>query len=173
MKSLSRVRLLVTPWTGAYQAPPSMGFSRQEYWSGVPSPSPFMESNICIISYKQWMVTPQTWHISTVYNSTVDTHQTQLAKCPNCISCSKAKFIQVHSSRLTWYWSLSIHPASSFHSTKEKLSWQPVVSRGEKDGSPKQMFHAAARNLPQIPISGPASQEEPALHSHPGVLSWP
>jgi len=39
-KSLSRVRLLVTPWTTAYQAPPSMGFSRQEYWSGVPLPSP-------------------------------------------------------------------------------------------------------------------------------------
>ena len=35
-KSFSRVRLLVTPWTAAYQAPPSMGFSRQEYWSGVP-----------------------------------------------------------------------------------------------------------------------------------------
>ena len=35
-KSLSRVRLLATPWTAAYQAPPSMGFSRQEYWSGVP-----------------------------------------------------------------------------------------------------------------------------------------
>ena len=40
VKSLSRVRLFVTPWTAAYQAPPSMGFSRQEYWSGVPSPSP-------------------------------------------------------------------------------------------------------------------------------------
>ena len=40
MKSLSRVRLFATPWTAAYQAPPSMGFSRQEYWSGVPSPSP-------------------------------------------------------------------------------------------------------------------------------------
>ena len=39
MKSLSRIRLLATPWTAAYQAPPSMGFSRQEYWSGVPSPS--------------------------------------------------------------------------------------------------------------------------------------
>ena len=37
---LSPVRLLSTPWTAAYQAPPSMGFSRQEYWSGVPSPSP-------------------------------------------------------------------------------------------------------------------------------------
>ena len=40
VKSLSRVRLLETPWTAAYQAPPSMGFSRQEYWSGVPLPSP-------------------------------------------------------------------------------------------------------------------------------------
>ena len=40
MKSLSRVRLLATPWTAAYQALSSMGFSRQEYWSGVPFPSP-------------------------------------------------------------------------------------------------------------------------------------
>ena len=39
VKSLSRVRLLATPWTAAYQAPPSTGFSRQEYWSGVPLPS--------------------------------------------------------------------------------------------------------------------------------------
>ena len=38
-KSLSRVRLFATPWTTAYQAPLSMGFSRQEYWSGVPLPS--------------------------------------------------------------------------------------------------------------------------------------
>ena len=36
VKSFSRVRLLATPWTGAYEAPLSMGFSRQEYWSGVP-----------------------------------------------------------------------------------------------------------------------------------------
>ena len=40
MKSLSRVRLFVTPWTVAHQAPPSMGFSGQEYWSGLPFPSP-------------------------------------------------------------------------------------------------------------------------------------
>ena len=39
VKSLSRVWLLVIPWTAAYQAPPSMGFSRREYWSGVPLPS--------------------------------------------------------------------------------------------------------------------------------------
>ena len=40
VKSLSRVWLFATPWTVAYQAPPSMGFSRQEYWSGLPFPSP-------------------------------------------------------------------------------------------------------------------------------------
>ena len=42
VKSLSRVQLLATPWTAAYQAPLSMGFSRQEYWSGVPLLSPSM-----------------------------------------------------------------------------------------------------------------------------------
>ena len=39
-KSLSCVRLFATTWTAAYQTPPSMGFSRQEYWSGLPFPSP-------------------------------------------------------------------------------------------------------------------------------------
>ena len=47
MKLLSRVRLFATPWTAAYQAPPSMGFSRQEYWSGLPLPSP----NKCKVAY--------------------------------------------------------------------------------------------------------------------------
>ena len=50
VKSLSRVRLLATPWIAAYQAPPSMGFSRQEYWSGVPLPSPEMLCSTSIIS---------------------------------------------------------------------------------------------------------------------------
>ena len=40
VKSLSHIRLFVTPWTVACQAPPSMGFSRQEYWNGLPFPSP-------------------------------------------------------------------------------------------------------------------------------------
>ena len=40
VKSLSRIRLFVTLWTVAYRAPPSIGFSRQEYWSGLPFPSP-------------------------------------------------------------------------------------------------------------------------------------
>ena len=40
VKSLSHVRLFATLWTVAYQAPPTMGFSREEYWSGLPLPSP-------------------------------------------------------------------------------------------------------------------------------------
>ena len=59
VKSLSCVQLLATPWTIAYQAPLSMGFPRQEYWSGVPLPSPLMDfihyvlSNwiYCILAY--------------------------------------------------------------------------------------------------------------------------
>ena len=45
VKSLSCIQLFMTPWTAAYQAPPSMRFSRQEYWSGVPLPSPLMSVN--------------------------------------------------------------------------------------------------------------------------------
>ena len=47
VKSFSHVQLFATPWTAAYQAPPSMGFSRQEYWSGVPLPSPYWSSGKC------------------------------------------------------------------------------------------------------------------------------
>ena len=53
VKSLSRIQLSATTWTAAHQAPPSMGFSRQEYWSGVPLPSP---PSHLILSYLQLMV---------------------------------------------------------------------------------------------------------------------
>ena len=58
VKLLSRVRLLATPWTAAYQAPPSMGFSRQEYWSGVPLPS-----SICRVHHaKCWAGWSTSWN---------------------------------------------------------------------------------------------------------------
>ena len=55
VKLLSRVRLLATPWTAAHQAPPSMGFSRQEYWSGVPLPSPLKQN--CYVLLRQSCIT--------------------------------------------------------------------------------------------------------------------
>ena len=50
-----RVRLLVTPWTAAYQAPPPMGFSRQEYWSGVPLPSLTFHAKMGLIKDRNGM----------------------------------------------------------------------------------------------------------------------
>ena len=61
-KSFSHVQLLATSWTAAYQAPPSMGFSRQEYWSGLPLPSP----NICL--FNQYL-------LSNYYIPNPETHQ--------------------------------------------------------------------------------------------------
>jgi len=56
VKSLSHVRPSATPWTAAFQAPPSMGFSRQEYWSGMPLPSPDY------MAYKALNIYSQTLH---------------------------------------------------------------------------------------------------------------
>ena len=65
VKSFSRVWLLATPWSIAYQAPPSMGLFRQEYWSGVPFPSPDMcnggDQKVvlpCHITYCPWPLSP-------------------------------------------------------------------------------------------------------------------
>ena len=55
VKSLSHVRLLVTSWTTACQAPPSMGFSRQEYYSGLPSPSPLIQDIYIKITPKKYV----------------------------------------------------------------------------------------------------------------------
>ena len=53
VKLLSCVRLFMTPWSAAYQAPLSMGFSRQEYWSGVPLPSPYV-TQLFLFMYFSW-----------------------------------------------------------------------------------------------------------------------
>ena len=60
VKSLSHARLLATPWTAAYQASPSKGFSRQEYWSGVLLPSPTMDY-YSAIKKNEIMVSAATW----------------------------------------------------------------------------------------------------------------
>ena len=64
VKSLSHVRLFMTPWTAAHQAPPSLGFSRQEHWSGLPFPSPMHKSekwnrSRSVVSDSSWPHGPQ------------------------------------------------------------------------------------------------------------------
>ena len=70
VSSLSHVRLPVTPWTAAHQAPPSMGFSRQEYWSRVPLPSP----NYVFISSVQFSLS--------VVSDSLRPHESQHARPP-------------------------------------------------------------------------------------------
>ena len=59
VKSLSRFRLLATPWSAAYQAPPSTGFSRQEHWSGVPLPSS------TLLQFTGWRPLPHAGEVET------------------------------------------------------------------------------------------------------------
>ena len=80
VKLLSRVQLLATPWTTAHQAPLSMGFSRQEYWSGVPSPSP-QERSSCVqfsqyflVRWSIYIVFFSEWCFQTFFGSFVFQH---------------------------------------------------------------------------------------------------
>ena len=69
VKSLSRVRLFKTPWTAAHQAPPSTGFSRREYWSGLPLPTPDYDAIVALLLLKR--VWKKSFYIQTEYSSHV------------------------------------------------------------------------------------------------------
>ena len=73
LSHFSRVRLCATPWTAAYQALPSMGFSRQEYWSGVPLPSPLQRLH--------WFYFIHYYFINTGRNSQKYRYLLKLQKC--------------------------------------------------------------------------------------------
>ena len=107
VKSLSRVRLFATPWTAAYQAPLPMGFSRQEYWSGVPLPSPLEKARhgkslqyFCLENPMDRGAWP--WQ-ATVHR--VSKSQTQLMRCSMhaCLLVEhRAENISLHKS--DWHW---------------------------------------------------------------------
>ena len=69
VKSLSCVRLFATPWTAGYQAPPSMRFSRQEYWSGLPLPSPKKAESQRIDHFELWYCRRLLWVLWTARRS--------------------------------------------------------------------------------------------------------
>ena len=88
MKSLSCVWLLATPWTAAHQVPPPMGFSRQEYWSGVPLPSPI------------WKLT---YHLIYVNFKGRKMTDLRVSQAPSAF-CS-----HLCHSLLVWYWASHCH----------------------------------------------------------------
>ena len=66
MKSLSHVGLFATPWTVAYQVPPSMGFSRQECWSGLPLPSQKRETQVQSLGWEDLLEKEMATHSSSL-----------------------------------------------------------------------------------------------------------
>ena len=67
VKLLSHVRPSATPWTAAFQAAPAMGFSRQEYWSWMPLPSPLDKVPKCLNSFLMWIYYVDQWEKNTNY----------------------------------------------------------------------------------------------------------
>ena len=80
VKTLSHIWLLATPWTAAYQAPPSMRFSRQKYWSGVPLPSPSQHMNDLFIIKKTHGVNPN----QEIISKTVNPYFSKMLRSTNC-----------------------------------------------------------------------------------------
>ena len=90
VKSLSRARLLATPWTAAYQAPPSMGFSRQEYWTGVPLPSPLVSLQTrCLIF--NWSLYKNPWLFPSFLHAALPSRKPSLLCLFKYYPSSKAK----------------------------------------------------------------------------------
>ena len=87
VKSLSRVRPSETPWTAAFQAPPSMGFSRQEYWSGVPLPS--------LVLFTAIAQTPRSaWHTASLKQYSSEESMEGPTGCFHVCSCQQQQRLQ-------------------------------------------------------------------------------
>ena len=110
VKLLSRVWLLVIPWTAAYQAPPSMGLSRQEYWSGVPSPSPILL--LTKLKTRTYIPFPNCWLQLKAHSShaIVQTRKSNIIIHTGFIISGKiSKGAQIIFSFKNIYWALSIY----------------------------------------------------------------
>ena len=97
VNSLSRGQLFATPWTVAYQAPPSMGFPRQEYWSGMPLPSPIPQHNQSYIWQTHSKLYPQWWKIESI--SSKVRNKTRVPTFTTTIQHSFGSFGQSNQSR--------------------------------------------------------------------------
>ena len=122
--SFSRVRLLATPWTAAHQAPLSMGFSRQEYWSGVPLPSP------CACSVVSNSVQPHRWQPTRLSRPWDSPGKNTRVGCHFLLQCMKVKvksLSRVRPSATLWTAAFQA-PLSMGFSRQEYWSGVPLPS---------------------------------------------
>ena len=128
VKSLSSVRLLATPWTAAYQAPPSMGFSRQEYWSGLPLPSP--NTSICAILYNKITRKDFYFLLMSPRYTRLHTHVQvpfyQMFKCSGLLLSNGSNVPLVPSGSL---WILYIHSVDKGWETGWRIRWEILMGQ--------------------------------------------
>ena len=119
MKLLSCVWLFATPWTVAYQAPPSMGFSRQEYWSEVPLPSPGdLPNPVCRQTLTMWAA-----------REALAISQRPHLQIPSCWGGGlQHRNLRTQTFSPQHQWSLS-HPPSAFHDESPTESQVPMGQR--------------------------------------------
>ena len=142
MKSLSRVRPSATLWTAAFQAPPSMGFSRQEYWSGVPLPSPAMDPHKQIF-YRLGSLGPghRSFCPADFLSSTIVSLSglQEISDCsPSCVHKNLRSGPLVHFLRLLTPLELLHHPGIMQSSTPLHVAWScPCRSKPSAPESPQ------------------------------------
>ena len=126
VKSLSHVQLWATPWTAAYRTPPSIGCSRQEYWSGVPSPSPIIHN------YLLWKLHKHFWTFNRSHRYTENSKLFHF-----WIFISKILKKLFHFAQLVYLfatlWTVDSLPGSSVHgdSTGKNTGGLPCPSPGD------------------------------------------
>ena len=138
VKSLSYVRLLATPWTAADQAPPSTGFSRQEYWSGVPLPSPMHRAMLSksLIQFSvggRGCVPSLLFDLRPKYGGGDEDKGDLLQKVPCMHCCTKCprpciRLPLTHASAGD-SWTLTAKPGSIYFGVTTPLSWVLVCTR--------------------------------------------
>ena len=160
MKSLSSVWLLATPWTAAYQAPPSMGFSRQEYWSGVPLPSPlfYLKPLQIVLKTKN----TQTWIRKTYKNSARKVSQWYLNQ--NLFTTPSPNTVQQRRDS-------TAQCCSQGH--RVPLPWSPVRWLSSTKSRTERISHAAHSHLGQVPDECDQDRWAPLLQHEPWWLGSP
>ena len=137
VKPLSRVRLFATPWSAAHQAPPSMGFSRQEYWSGVPLSSP----NIAVYKHGSWdshgiesgkktVQGDKPWDLTSIFFLASDSSASPVISC--LIVSNPGMPGALIFVRGSWFLLLLIRYVFLPFPEKHTETWQVFIDKGQK-----------------------------------------
>ena len=132
VKSLSHIRLLATPWTPAYQAPPSMGFSRQKYWNGAPLPTTFKWLHLTLSNWLSGFNIADHFSILEIILPWIHVFFCPLLRLPSIFPrirvFSNESVLLIRWSKY-WSFSFSIHHANEYSGvTSFRIDWLDLLA---------------------------------------------